>query len=76
MSDTNDEINSALGEYGARIENGFIVKGANSTAVRVKIVKNRIRIEAGGRLLMSGSVRDARYVLSRFVEYFWFWKKL
>lgn len=70
------EIIDGLKEYGATLNNeGFIQKGNKTLSVRFVIVKNRLRAEgAGGVLIASFPIKKSS--VKAFVEKFWYWEKV
>ena len=70
------DIPAILSRYGATLSpDGFIQRCDKSTHTGVKpvIVKNRLRFEADGDLIMSGAVSG--HTVETFVEKYWFWGK-
>lgn len=70
-------VQSALAAYGVSLGlQGVIVRNEKATGVQVVVKRGRIRFEStgSGRLLASGPVSAA--TVEKFVESFWFWKKV
>ena len=72
-----DLVQQALAAYGATLGlQGVICRNEKATGVAVAVKGKRIRFEStgSGRLLASGPVVTS--TVEKFVESFWFWKKV
>lgn len=69
-----DIVREALKPYGATLtDDGFIAKNGPSQ-IQVVVKGKRLRFQGGAHLMASGPIAAA--TVERFVESFWFWKKV